>query len=95
MSRLTKEIAEQVKHGLYEALKDDIFMHPNYLPNKFGGIWINDAQKCAYLRRMMESGVIQGKYHKRGWYKWYSYRRAPVETRGDMEARQSSIAEVE
>ena len=85
MPRVTAEIAEQIKQGLYDALQPDIFMHPDYLPNEFRGIWISDAQKRAYLRRMMESGVIQAEWHERGWYKWYSYRRANKETRGDKE----------
>jgi len=83
MTRLTKEIADQIKQGLYDALKPDIFMHPDYLPNEFRGIWIDDNQKRAYLRRMMEAGKIQGKYYARGWYKWYSYRRGSAETAGD------------
>lgn len=85
MSKVTKAIADQIKQGLLDALKTDLFMHPDYLPNEFRGIWINDAQKRAYLRRMMEAGIIQGKWHERGWYKWYSYRKGSIETRGDKE----------
>ena len=70
--RLTKVQANIVKDGLVAALSDK-FKHPDSLPNSFGDIWINDQQKRAYLRRFMKKGIIRGKYHERGWYKWYSY----------------------
>lgn len=72
--RLSKKDAQAVKNGLVAALNTNLFIHPSHLPNQFDGIWINDAQKRAYLRRMADSGLIQARWHERGWYKWYTYR---------------------
>jgi len=74
MERVTKEIADQIKQGLLNALQTDHFMHPDYLPNEFRGTWINDAQKRAYLRRMADKGEIWRKQQWRGWYSWCTYR---------------------
>lgn len=72
--RLTKAQAQIVKDGLINSLPSDIFVHPDRLPNQFGGIWINDGQKAAYLRRLAVAGKISQRYHSRGWYQWYTYR---------------------
>lgn len=72
--RLSKAQAEIVKHGLVMSLQDDVYKHPDALPNYFGDIWINDQQKRAYLRRLADNGVIFAKWNERGWYKWYTYK---------------------
>jgi hypothetical protein len=75
MSRLKKSEAEIVKSGLEASLSLEEFKTPDRLPSTFDGIWISQSQKCAYLRRMADAGIIQAKWHERGWFKWYSYRR--------------------
>lgn len=72
--RLKKLQAERVKDGLVASLSKDDWRCPDALPNHFGGIWISDQQKRAYLYRLMLSGKIMGKWHQRGWFKWYLYR---------------------
>jgi hypothetical protein len=72
--RLSKSEAERVKQGLIMSLNADFYKHPETLPNEFEGIWINDQQKRAYLRRLADKGLIVAKWHERGWYKWYTYK---------------------
>jgi len=73
MSRLTKKEAQIVKDGLLSQMTDR-YRHSQMFGNKFGDIWINDAQKRGYLRRLAENGLCQQAYEQRGWYKWYSYK---------------------
>ena len=75
--RLSKAQAQIVKDGLVNALSYDVYRHPNRLPNEFGGIWINDQQKRAYLRRLAEKGLVFQNWHERGWYKWFTYKKRP------------------
>lgn len=72
--RLKPHQANAVKVGLMRSLTDK-FVHPYRLPNVFDGIWINDAQKRAYLRRLAERGLIRFAYHERGWYRYNTYSR--------------------
>lgn len=73
--RLSKAKAKIVKDGLFAALSEEKYLHPDALPNSFGDIWINDAQKRSYLRRMADKGIIYLAYHSRGWYAWYTYKK--------------------
>ena len=82
--RLTKPEAKIVRDGLILALEDerqhhDIFVHPDWLPNRFGDIYINDAQKRGYLARLAQEGRIQQHYTAKGWYKYCTYRAYPPE----------------
>lgn len=72
--RLNKQQAKVVKDGLFVALSYK-YKHPDALPNQFGDIWINDAQKRGYLRRMADAGRIWRNQKWRGWYSWCTYRR--------------------
>jgi hypothetical protein len=72
--RLSKSDAESVKNGLMLSLDYRAYKHPQTLPNVFDGIWINDDQKRAYLRRLADKGLIVAKPHQRGWYKWNTYK---------------------
>lgn len=76
--RLNKVQANFVKRGLIESLQQGKFIHPDRISNEFNGIWINDQQKRAYLRRLAEAGKIRVRYHSRGWYSWNTY--APLES---------------
>jgi len=73
MSRLTKKEAQIVKDGLMSQMTSR-YRRSEMFGNEFGGIWINDAQKRGYLRRLAEKGLIMQAYGERGWYKWYSYK---------------------
>lgn len=61
-----------VKRGLMAQMTEE-FRHPDYFPNQFDGIWIDDGQKRAYLRRLSEKGLVRCAYHERGWYKCNTY----------------------
>lgn len=73
--RLSKTQAQIVKDGLVAALSEEVYRHPDRLPNNFGDIWIDDQQKRAYLRRLAEKGIIWQAYHSRGWYRWFTYKK--------------------
>lgn len=86
--RLTPYQSNMVRAGLEAALSLEYFRHPDMVTNYPNDIHITDRQKSYYLHQLADKGIIERKYHWRGWYCWTTFRRIykngddPIEAKG-------------
>jgi len=92
--KLTRYQSDMVRSGLEASLSLDIFKHSDSISNYPNDIHITDRQKSYYLHQLADKGVIERKYHWRGWYCWCTFRRIFKNGNDPVEASGYSLGDI-